>query len=92
MSQSLQIGTLNTIEEKYDKYKNLENPFTIPDIPISPTRARRSRIIHKINKVRMGYQSKSVDSTVYNKKIQSKRNSHLNKNLFVDDPVWCIEI
>ena len=27
LSQSIQIGTLNTIEEKYDKYKNLEMKY-----------------------------------------------------------------
>ena len=87
LSQSLQTGTLNTIEEKYYKYKNFENPFTIPDIPISPTKARRSKIINKINKERMSFQSKSVDKAIYNKKILTKSNSHLTKNLFVDDSV-----
>ena len=85
LSQSIQIGTLNTINEKYDKYKNLENPFTTPDIPISPTKERRIRIIHRINKQRMTHQSKSVDSSIHSKNILKKRNSHLINNLFVDD-------
>ena len=85
LSESIQIGTLNTIDEKYDKYKNLENPFTTPDIPISPTKERRTRIIHRINKERMTHQSKSVDNSTHNKNIFKKRNSHLINNIFVDD-------
>ena len=85
LSQTIQIGTLNTIDEKYDKYKNLENPFTIPDIPISPSKERRSKIIHRINQERMTYQSKSVDNAFYNKKKFKKRNSHLSGNLFDDN-------
>lgn len=87
LSQSIQTGTLNTIDEKYDKYQNLENPFTIPDIPISPTKERRRKIIHRINTERMKNQSKSVDNTSLNhNKIKfKKRNSHLVNNLFRDD-------
>ena len=85
LSQSIQTGTLNSIQDKYDKYKNLENPFTVPDTPINPTEERRTRIIHRINKERMSYQSKSVDNVVRNKKIYKKRSSHLTNDLFDDD-------
>ena len=56
---------LGTIEEKYYKYKNLENPFTIPDMPKNAAKERRTRIINRINKERMNYHSKSVDNTIY---------------------------
>ena len=85
LSQSLQTGALNSIDEKYDKYKNLENPFTIPDIPINPSKERRTRIFHKINKERMTYQSKSVDNSLYDIKMLKRRNSHLKNDLFVDE-------
>ena len=49
---------LGTIEEKYYKYKNLENPFTIPDMPKNAAKERRTRIINRINKERMNYHSK----------------------------------
>ena len=76
---------MNTIDEKYNKYQNLENPFTTPDIPISPSKERRTRIIHRINKERMTHPSKSVDSTIYDKNVLKKTNNNLINNLFVDD-------
>ena len=76
---------MNTIDEKYNKYQNLENPFTTPDIPISPAKERRTRIIHRINKERMSHQSKSVDNSVYNKNIPKNRNNNMINNIFVDD-------
>ena len=76
---------MNTIDEKYNKYQNLENPFTTPDIPISPSKERRTRIIHRINKERMSHQFKSVDNSVYNKNILKNRNNNMINNIFVDD-------
>ena len=49
--------TINSID---DKYKNLENPFTNPEIPRRPEEERRARIFERIRKSQ--YQSKSVDS------------------------------
>jgi len=76
---------LGTIEEKYYKFKNLENPFTIPDMPKNAAKERRTRIINRINKERMNYHSKSVDNTIYKNKLQQKRNSYLENNLFGDN-------
>ena len=72
---------LKTLDEKYDKYKNLENPFTVPDLPRNPAKERRTRIIKKINKERMQYQSKSVDKLSYKNQSNEKRNSHLENNI-----------
>ncbi len=55
--QQMRNTTINSID---DKYKNLENPFTSPDIPRRPEEERRARIIERIRKSQ--YQSKSVDS------------------------------
>ena len=85
LSESQRIGTIYSIEEKYDKYKNLENPFTVPDIPKNPAKERRTKIIHRINQERLGYQSKSVDNTKHRNKFLKKRNSHLSNDLFGDD-------
>ena len=76
---------LETMEEKYDKYKNLENPFTTPDIPINTAKERRTKIINRINKERMNYQSKSVDNFSYKNIFQKKRNSYLENKLFDND-------
>ena len=62
------LNNLCTIEEKYYKYKNFENPFTIPEIPKNPAKERRCRIINKINKERMSNHSKSVDNATYKNK------------------------
>ena len=78
-------NNLCTIEEKYNKYKNLENPFSIPDIPRNAAKERRTRIIHRINKERMNYQSKSVDNDIYKNNLKQKRNNYLENNLFEDD-------
>ncbi len=72
---------LKTLDEKYDKYKNLENPFTVPDLPRNLAKERRTRIIKKINKERMQYQSKSVDKLSYKNQSNEKRNSHLENNI-----------
>ena len=73
-----------TIEEKYYKYKNLENPFTIPEIPKNAAKERRTRIINKINKERMSLQSKSVDNVICKNKLHQKRNSYL-ENIFIEE-------
>ena len=70
-----------TIEEKYYKYKNLENPFTIPEIPKNAAKERRTRIINKINKERMSLQSKSVDNVICKNKLRQKRNSYLENQV-----------
>ena len=85
LSESQQIGTIYSIEEKYDKYKNLENPFTIPDIPKNPAKERRTKIINRINQERLAYQSKSVDNRKFRNKFLEKRNSHLSNDLFADN-------
>ena len=85
LSESQQIGTIISIEEKYDKYKNLENPFTIPDIPKNPAKERRTKIINRINQERLAYQSKSVDNRKFRNKFLVKRNSHLSNDLFADN-------
>ena len=72
---------LKTMDEKYDKYKNLENPFTVPDMPRNVAKERRTRIIKKINKERMQYQSKSVDNISCENQSNKKRNSHLENNI-----------
>ena len=78
-------NNLCSIEEKYYKYKNLENPFTIPEIPKNAAKERRTRIINRINKERMNYHSKSVDNAIYKNKLREKRNSYLENNLFGDN-------
>ena len=55
--QQMRNTTINSID---DKYKNLENPFTNPEIPRRPEEERRARIFERIRKSQ--YQSKSVDS------------------------------
>ena len=77
--------TFGNVEEKYDKYKNLENPFTIPELPRNAERERRSRIINKINKERMSYQSKYADIAIYKNNKFIKRNSYLEKDLFEEE-------
>ena len=81
LSESQQIGTIYTIDEKNDKYKNLENPFTVPEIPKSPTKERRSKIIHRINKERMNRFSKSVDNIKNKVNYNERRNSSLSNHL-----------
>ena len=76
------LNNLCTIEEKYYKYKNFENPFTIPEIPKNTAKERRCRIINKINKERMSNHSKSVDNAIYKNKLHIKNHSHLENNLF----------
>ena len=85
LSESQRIGTIYSIEEKYDKYKNLENPFTIPEIPRNPANERRSKIIHRINKERMNHFSKSVDNIKYKFNYNERRNSRLSNHLIDDD-------
>ena len=85
LSESQQIGTIYTIDEKNDKYKNLENPFTIPEIPRNPANERRSKIIHRINKERMNHFSKSVDNIKYKFNYNERRNSRLSNHLIDDD-------
>ena len=73
-----------TIEEKYYKYKNLENPLTNPEKPKNAAKERRTRIINKINKERMSLQSKSVDNVICKNKLHQKRNSYL-ENIFIEE-------
>jgi len=80
--QQVQKFYLKTMDEKYDKYKNLENPFTVPDLPRNAAKERRIRIIKNINKERMQYQSKSVDNISCDNQSIKKRNSHLENNIF----------
>ena len=76
--------SVNSID---DKYKNLENPFTSPEIPKNADEERRTKIIERINKNRINeYKSLSVDS-VRNKKNENikKRADYLGNQLFAED-------
>ena len=84
LSESLRTGTLISAEDKFDKYKKLENPFTIPNIPRNLAKERRSKIIYRINRERMAYQSKSFDNAVSKNKFK-KKNVRLSNKLFADE-------
>ena len=84
LSEPLQTGTLISTEDKFDKYKKLENPFTIPNIPRNLAKERRSKIIYRINRERMAYQSKSFDNAVSKNKFK-KKNIRLSNKLFADE-------
>ena len=61
--QQLWNISLNSID---DKYKNLENPFTSPEIPKNADEERRSKIIKRINLNRISkFKSLSVDNIRY---------------------------
>ena len=68
--QQMRNTTINSID---DKYKNLENPFTSPDIPRKPEEERRARIFERIRKSQ--YQSKSVDSVRNQRNLDSTENN-----------------
>ena len=84
LSELQQTGTLISTEDKFDKYKKLENPFTIPNIPRNLAKERRSKIIYRINRERMAYQSKSFDNAVSKNKFK-KKNVRLSNKLFADE-------
>ena len=67
--QQMRNTTINSID---DKYKNLENPFTNPEIPRRPEEERRARIFERIRKSQ--YQSKSVDSVRNQHNLDSSEN------------------
>ena len=67
--QQMRNTTINSID---DKYKNLENPFTNPEIPRRPEEERRARIFERIRKSQ--YQSKSVDSVRNQHYLDSSEN------------------
>ena len=68
--QQMRNTTINSID---DKYKNLENPFTNPEIPRRPEEERRARIFERIRKSQ--YQSKSVDSVRNQHNLDSSENN-----------------
>ena len=68
--QQMRNTTINSID---DKYKNLENPFTNPEIPRRPEEERRARIFERIRKSQ--YQSKSVDSVRNQHYLYSSENN-----------------
>ena len=68
--QQMRNTTINSID---DKYKNLENPFTNPEIPRRPEEERRARIFERIRKSQ--YQSKSVDSVRNQHNFDSSENN-----------------
>ena len=68
--QQMRNTTINSID---DKYKNLENPFTNPEIPRRPEEERRARIFERIRKSQ--YQSKSVDSVRNPHNLDSTENN-----------------
>ena len=67
--QQMRNTTINSID---DKYKNLENPFTNPEIPRRPEEERRARIFERIRKSQ--YQSKSVDIVRNQHNLDSSEN------------------
>ena len=69
-NQQMRNTTINSIDEKY---KNLENPFTSPDIPRRPEEERRAKIFERIRKSQ--YQSKSVDSVRNQHNLDSSNNN-----------------
>ena len=69
-NQQMRNTTLNSID---DKYKNLENPFTNPDIPRRPEEERRAKIFERIRKSQ--YQSKSADSVRNQNNLDSSDNN-----------------
>ena len=88
--QQVRNITLNSID---DKYKNLENPFTSPDLPKRPEEERRARIIERMNRDRKKkFQSKSVDSgrnqnisNNYKERLHNAGNVFEKNNIFGDD-------
>ena len=69
-----------------DKYKNLENPFTTPEIPKKvETEEKRARIMDRINKGRKKGKSQSFEKEKYKKseeiqKLADKLGEHLFKD------------
>ena len=85
--QQVRNITLNSID---DKYKNLENPFTSPDLPKRPEEERRARIIERMNRDRKKkFQSKSVDSG-RNQNISNNYKEHLHNtgNVFEKNNIF----
>ena len=88
--QQVRNITLNSID---DKYKNLENPFTSPDLPKRPEEERRARIIERMNRDRKKkFQSKSVDSgrnqnisNNYKERLHNTENIFEKNNIFGED-------
>ena len=88
--QQVRNITLNSID---DKYKNLENPFTSPDLPKRPEEERRARIIERMNRDRKKkFQSKSVDSgrnqnisNNYKERLHNTGNIFEKNNIFGED-------
>ena len=88
--QQVRNITLNSID---DKYKNLENPFTSPDLPKRPEEERRARIIERMNRDRKKkFQSKSVDSgrnqnisNNYKERLHNTENIFEKNNIFEED-------
>ena len=88
--QQVRNITLNSID---DKYKNLENPFTSPDLPKRPEEERRARIIERMNRDRKKkFQSKSVDSgrnqnisNNYKERLHNTGNVFEKNNIFGED-------
>ena len=70
-----------------DKYKNLENPFTTPDIPKkTDDEEKRAKIMDRINRGRKKVKSQSADKVKYNKSDDiQKLADNLEKHLFKDN-------
>ena len=71
-----------------DKYKYLENPFTIPENPQNPDEERRAKVIENINKNMNNRQrkSQSVDTIRYKKSENiQKRANYLGNHLFGEE-------
>ena len=74
-----------------DKYKYLENPFTIPENPPNPKEERRAKVIENINKNNNNSnnrhnKSQSVDTIRYKKSENiQKRANYLGNHLFGEE-------
>ena len=67
-----------------DKYKNLENPFTNPEMPKkTEEEEKRAKIMERINRGRKKVKSQSVDNAKYKKSDEIQRKAdNLAKRLF----------
>ena len=67
-----------------DKYKNMENPFTNPEIPKrTDEEEKRAKIMERINRGRKRVKSQSVDDAKYKKSEEIQRKAdNLAKRLF----------
>ena len=69
-----------------DKYKNLENPFTTPEIEKKDEKEdKRAKIMNRINKGREKAKSRSVDTKYKKSDDIQKLANNLEKHLFKEE-------